>query len=143
MMTCKEIQKLLSAYLDRELSEADQNEVAHHVDACARCQAEKKSLLTIKEVLRRQPMPAIPADLIARIEEETVFKPRWWELSVVRRLWIPALAGLAAAAGWLFLRHEPRVHQGPPLEMVNQPMPSTATLVMHHTEEKDLTQEVH
>ncbi len=78
-MTCNEYQELLSAYLDRELPEADQKEVSAHVDRCAACKAEMNALLAIKEQLRSQSLPSIPADLIAQIEAQTILAPRWWE----------------------------------------------------------------
>ena len=43
MKTCKSIQELLSAYLDRELTPADLKEVQRHLTGCAACRTEERS----------------------------------------------------------------------------------------------------
>jgi len=73
-MTCKETQALLSTYLDRQMSGSDLTEVRLHLEGCAACRAEEQSLLRLKTALRSVSMPSIPADLVAAIEQETIFK---------------------------------------------------------------------
>ena len=56
-MTCKETQELISAYLDRQLAPADLSEVRLHLEVCAACRAEERSVLELKEALRTVKMP--------------------------------------------------------------------------------------
>lgn len=136
MMTCENIQELLSAYLDRELSDADKAEVSAHVDMCARCRAEKEALLSVKESLRSVPMPKLSASVIANIEAETIWKPRWWQTLSFRRRVLPLTVGIAtAAAAWAVWRsHSPMLHT--PLEIAKpvQPLPAP---IAYSAPEKD------
>src|SRR5207244_2922183 len=95
-----------SAHLDRELRSEEQGEVARHLAACSPCQRERSSLLLLKEELRRQALPAIPANLIAEIESRTVFRMRWRE--TLRPWWIPTFALATGFAAWL-LFHETKL----------------------------------
>jgi len=131
MMKCEDVKDLLSAYLDRELPEADRLEVSAHVDACARCTAEKQSLLSLKETLRAEPMPRLPAEVIARIEAETLWKPRWWQRAEFRRRALPAFVGLAAAAAaFSFWKTHQTPVQSPPLQIV-QPVVPQERIALH------------
>jgi len=139
-MECKDFEGLLSAYLDRELKLEDQKEVGRHLEACGRCQAELQALLSVKERLRAQSLPSIPADLVAEIESQTVYRPRAWG---DRRWWIPVLALAGAAAGWsLFEFHKPVV-PGVPLTIPVAQAPQRPTalpqavLAWHPTSDSD------
>ena len=148
-MNCKDYEPLLSAYLDRELSAEDQREVGRHLESCRDCQRESKSLLSVKEILRSQPMPALPREVLAEIEARTIFHRPWWERSfpflaierssdpaseerhprgrsnprLIAHRWAPAALALAAALGaWALLRHHQTALRGAPLDVVIKPV---------------------
>jgi len=145
-MTCKQTQTLLSAHLDRDLKNDELSEVRLHLETCAACRAEEQALVALKETLRGVAMPAIPVDLIAAIEAETIFKPQWWETVAFRQRWAPLLIGTAAAVGgWFFLRGHSDVQRGIPIQMVVAPdVVSTApAIVMHRDQEPEPTEKIH
>jgi len=135
-MNCQDYQELLSAYLDRELSQEDQKDVAHHLESCAVCLGEMKALLAIKEQVRGVHLPSMPADLVAQIESQTLFRAPWWEKA---RIWgVPALALAAALGVWalLYMRTAagPRVPPNMPVARLPvEQMPAEHPLVAWHT----------
>jgi predicted anti-sigma-YlaC factor YlaD len=140
-MTCKETQELISAYLDRQLAPADISEVRLHLTTCAACRAEEHAVLQLKETLRTVKMPSIPADLLASIEAETIFKPRWWETGVYERRWAPvALSLLVGLGAWLFMHY--KIPLGLSSEKIAlSPVVSSAPVVaMHRDQEPDPTE---
>lgn len=54
-MTCKEIEELLSAYLDKVLDAETEQKVLEHLTGCSRCRAELDSLQTTIEMLNQLP----------------------------------------------------------------------------------------
>ena len=145
-MTCKETQDLLSAYLDRQLTPADLSDVRLHLETCAACRAEEHSLLQLKEALRnRARCRAMPADLVAAIEAETIFKPRWWELPAFQR-WAPALMGLAIGLGAFFFCATPgrrcaqARRRSPPVPQFRPPRSSPCTATRNRTRPKSFTE---
>ena len=145
-MTCKETQEFLSAHLDRQLAPADLREVRLHLDTCAACRAEEKSLLTLKETLRTLSMPAIPIELVAAIENETIFKPRWWETDLFRQRWAPVLLGAAMGLGtWIFLQRDQNPRQAAhPAVLAAAPSVSTSPVVaMHRDQEPEISEQIH
>ena len=145
-MTCKETQDMISAYLDRQLTPADLSEVRLHLGTCAACRTEEQSVLQLKETLRTVKMPSIPADLIAAIEAETSFKPRWWEAGLYERRWAPVALGLLVALGaWLLLHNKiPLRGNSLSITVALSPAVSTAPVVaMHRDQESDPTEQVH
>lgn len=56
-MRCDVSIELLSAYLDRELSEPDRRRVEEHLKTCAQCQAELTELKFGDELIRQRPIP--------------------------------------------------------------------------------------
>lgn len=144
-MTCHDTQTLLSAYLDRQLTADELKDVRLHLETCAACRKEEHTLLQLKESLRTVRMPGIPADLVAAIEAETIFKPRWWELPTLQRRWAPMLAGLAIGLGALFLLHRSQMApHAAPVTIAQNPVVSSAPVVaMHRDEEPDPTEKVH
>jgi len=125
-MNCPEYQDMLSAYLDRELPQEDHKEVARHLESCAACQGELSSLLAIKEKLRGTHLPSMPADLIAQIETQTLFRAPWWEKA---KVWgVPALALAAALGTWaiLSLRTLSAPHLPPTIPVAQLPKPQAS-----------------
>jgi len=57
----------------------------------------------IHDALSRLPKASIPADLIAAIRRETIYKKAWYESDQVARRWLPALVGLTTALAVLWL----------------------------------------
>src|SRR5258708_26515458 len=109
-MNCNECEFPLSAHLDRELRPDEQGEVVRHLAACSPCQREMSSLLLLKEEMRRLPLPSIPAELIAEIESQTVFRMRWRE--ALRPWWIPTFALATGFAAWLLFHGAKPVRPG-------------------------------
>ena len=144
-MTCHDTQALLSAYLDRQLTENEWKDVRLHLETCAACRREEHALLQLKESLRTVRMPGIPADLVAAIEAETIFKPRWWEFPTFERHWAPLVASLAIGLGALFLLHRSQMApHAAPMTIAKNPIVSSAPVVaMHRDEEPDPTENVH
>jgi anti-sigma factor RsiW len=100
-MNCQNYQDLFSAYLDRELPAEDQKAVGQHLETCLACQKDLRSILAIKESVRATPLPSMPADLVAQIEERTFFRNRRWEIF---KAWgVPTLAVAAALGAWAVL----------------------------------------
>jgi len=132
------MQDLLSAYLDRELSSADQKEVQLHLTGCASCREEERSILALKETLRTVKMSGLPADVVAAIENETIQKPRWWETNFFQRPWIPIAAGMGAAAvaGWLFVRSHMTPVGAPPTPMAAV-ISTSPVVAMHQDPDKE------
>lgn len=127
MKTCTQVQECISAYLDRELAGAEAMEVGRHLEQCARCRADMRALLSVKEVLRGHPVPSMPAHLAAVIRERTV-SALGWRFPSFRWVWAPALVGLAAAAGtWYLSRLRPLAPSAAPIEVVRMPMVVAST----------------
>ena len=124
-MNCQMSGETLSAYLDRELSNAEQSSVAMHLESCARCAREVESLLQAKTALRAHAMPRMPADLRQAIEAATVWRRSWWNRRVAEYRWAPLALGLASAAGGvLLLRWYQKLQVGLPLQIVQKWAPS-------------------
>jgi anti-sigma factor RsiW len=142
-MTCS-YHPLLSSYLDRALGAAEHEGIRRHLETCPHCQTEVRSLLQVKEALRRQTMPEIPADLIAAIESKTIDRSPWWNTDAFRLRWAPTMVGAAAALGaWLLFRSmdTPKPTLERPLPVVQVPVdpapyqrPPTDRVVRHDAE---------
>lgn len=92
---------LLSAFVDGELNGEELSRVNAHLEACASCREEVRSLRATKRLLAGAPRRAMPPELVAAIEAR-LDRPRssfaWLRgLSAAPRYWAPAGA-LAAAA---------------------------------------------
>jgi anti-sigma factor RsiW len=91
---------LLSAYLERDLSEAQRAAVEAHVGACPSCAVELEELRGTVALLRRLPSPEPPAYLasrvMARIADGEAQPSGWWRW--LSTLAAPALAAPLAAA---------------------------------------------
>jgi anti-sigma factor RsiW len=106
-MTCQKTRPMLSAYLDRQLYAWERSAVADHAESCLDCQREISAILELKNILRAQPQPGLPAAVCATIKQKTVFASR--PSPVALRWMIPSLALAGAAAGWLTLALAERV----------------------------------
>ncbi len=105
MKACLE-KELLSAYIDREATPAEERRVQLHLADCEGCRRALRLLGRLKVAVRSQPVPPLPADLRASLEgmAVSVRKPTgwraFWEFALVlpgRRMSYAAAAALAGA----------------------------------------------
>lgn len=65
--TCREVAKVLQAYLDGEVDDAAARKVAVHVDACIGCGHEAETFRRIADALARR-RPNVDRDVLARLQ---------------------------------------------------------------------------
>jgi anti-sigma factor RsiW len=100
-LNCTRARKLLSAYLDRELSGSEMLAVRGHVCNCSGCDLELEALRKTRDVLARGQEPSEPPGLEERLLSQ-VFREEVPQLmNRPRVLWASGIA-LAAVAGSLF-----------------------------------------
>jgi len=102
-----EERKLLSAFMDGELSGEEYRRVQTHLDSCAACSAELASLSSVKRVMSEAPRFSAPGDLVSALQRRyrpadgTSWLGRLNDRLAVPRFWVPvgalALAALAVA----------------------------------------------
>jgi len=110
MMTCRQIENELSAYVDGELADAVRSEVQAHLGACERCRQRLAQLERLSDGVARlprlEPPPRFVSDLFRRLRArpeprqswvDWVFRPVWLKLPV------EAVAVLVVAVGVMFL----------------------------------------
>jgi len=101
MNGCREVDPLLSAWIDRSLSSAERVLVDAHLSSCSRCRAEVAALVQVAGLLAAIPCRALPPQLrgslaIARPDPAAVsVHPAWMALLVL------ALAGVLGAGAWV------------------------------------------
>ncbi|NLY89786.1 MAG: zf-HC2 domain-containing protein [Firmicutes bacterium] len=66
-MNCHRVQKLLSSYLDQELSAEERREIRKHLFACAPCSRLCDELTLIKDSLEGLEPPAIGGDFLRKV----------------------------------------------------------------------------
>lgn len=73
-MNCHKVQKLISAYVDRELQPEEERRVRQHLQQCEACSREEEQELAVKGLLESLPELELPVDfwagLDARLAEE-------------------------------------------------------------------------
>jgi hypothetical protein len=95
MADCAKYQEMISALLDGELSDAQQDELYAHLALCPECNALFHALQAIHslcDVASVQPPEALAEGVMRQIKTSTVQKP------IKRRLFYRIAAGVAAAA---------------------------------------------
>lgn len=102
---CQSVQLLLSAYNDGELTAAQSEGIAKHIELCTECSAELSAMESLGAIFDQVPVSAMPADLWQRIEHElpTAPKPVRGAVTLQRKFgsWIrqsPYGAGLVSMA---------------------------------------------
>lgn len=103
MNGCREVDPLLSAWIDRSLSSAERVLVGAHLSACSRCRAEVATLVQVAGLLGAIPCRALPAQLrgsiaMARpgdVGPAAAVHPAWMALIIL------ALAGVLGAGAWV------------------------------------------
>jgi anti-sigma factor (TIGR02949 family) len=63
MASCRQVIRVLQAYLDGQTDEVTARRVANHLDACRRCGLEASTYQEIKAALARNATPLDPASL--------------------------------------------------------------------------------
>jgi anti-sigma factor RsiW len=120
-MDCREVEKLITLYIDGEISRQDSHEVEEHVRNCRRCTAVFEEARELKDLVSRLPMEKAPADLCARIRAQvTATAGRELGLNFLRMGAAAAVLALAVYGGfaWFFLeRAAPRSGAPAPVEL--------------------------
>jgi anti-sigma factor RsiW len=87
-----EIRRMLSAFLDGELTQVEQQRVRVHLEDCAACRREYEEMARLQEMTRSLPLAGPPEDRMNELEKSLM-------VQAPRRLgWLLVLGGLAA---WL------------------------------------------
>lgn len=73
---CQSVQLLLSAYNDGELTAAQYEGVAKHIELCTECSTELSAMESLGAIFDQAPVSAKPADLWQRIEHELPTDPK-------------------------------------------------------------------
>lgn len=83
MMDCKEVGKRLPAFLERDVSELEAEELRKHFDSCDPCRKVcrdlEKSGYLLRNLTEVEPPPWFTQKIMARIEEEGEKKKGWLE----------------------------------------------------------------
>jgi mycothiol system anti-sigma-R factor len=98
-MTCAEFEAQAQAYVDGELSVEQTAAGDAHAAGCGRCAALARRERAYRNVLRRQPREAAPAELRQRIQADLRRERR----RAARPRWRPFAIGAAIAAGGFVL----------------------------------------
>ena len=103
-MKCKQAQRALSRYLDRELSSTEMASVGEHLEHCPECRAEHARQQRLWDLLGRAEPVGSP-DLTAAIEARLAQPRGWSALLAGLRLdsFVPAAAAAAVVAGFVWM----------------------------------------
>ena len=67
-MSCRTVQKSLSAFLDQALSRTEMDAVSVHLAACHECASRSRDLAGVRNVLRALPVKQLPARLASELQ---------------------------------------------------------------------------
>ncbi len=100
------VDEKLSAYLDGQLSPAERNAVAIHLETCGRCQWDLDTLRTTVQWTRELPAVPVPRAFTIAVQAGPAREPRWrWTLPVLQGATaVVALLFVFSVAGDLMLR---------------------------------------
>jgi hypothetical protein len=113
-MECWTVQRVVSAYLDDAVSEAERSEVRQHLSSCQLCARESEKYSDLRAALRSLPQRTPPPDLTVRLrvvdskarmeaaggESRWIRWRDWLQLSasnLMRPVALPAIGGLCSA----------------------------------------------
>lgn len=68
-MNCEEFRMKVSAVIDGEISAGEKEALLSHRAACAACDWYFSEMEKVDAILRAQPLPELPPDLVARLKE--------------------------------------------------------------------------
>ena len=99
-MDCHKAKKLIPLYLDHELSETDYQQVKKHLQNCADCQSEartiQKSWDLLGEINAVEPDPNFMSRFWRSVDAQMPWYAKIYEnvqAVLLQRRWVPALAG--------------------------------------------------
>jgi hypothetical protein len=91
-MSCQTVRKSLSAYLDQQLAEERQGEVAQHLAACRGCRMQVDELAHMRDLLRALPEVRVPETLTTNLQiigsRELARRLARADWRAIARLWI-------------------------------------------------------
>lgn len=67
MATCREVGRVLQAYLDSEVDDVMAHRVARHLEACRRCGLEAHVYQAVKDALARRRSRTVDVDAVERL----------------------------------------------------------------------------
>lgn len=113
-MICKQARSAFSVYLDGALTGGEMQAVTRHLETCAGCEAEYRSLARTQELVRALGPAKAPPDLALRLrvalsqEASRNFRQRWSVFLLTLRdsvnaMMVPATASMASAVIFLGL----------------------------------------
>ena len=100
-MTCDEVLRSLSEFVDGELPGEQRDAVIRHLDACPRCRRVRMELADLSHRIRAAPQPGLPEGFEASVRARLRAQSRIRRQSAGRRVAIaiaPGLSAMAAAA---------------------------------------------
>ncbi|MDD5746376.1 MAG: zf-HC2 domain-containing protein [Candidatus Omnitrophica bacterium] len=105
MNDCAKVKRLLSRYVDKEISPADSGRVKEHLVRCAGCRRELSEYSRIKQLVSAQERKELPPDyLVSRLREKIAGQPDspsdvfWSGLGNLARRFIPVPAAVAVVS---------------------------------------------
>jgi|GEM_PF-2203478 len=116
MIECRKIRTELSAYLDGELTSAEQARVEVHLSECASCRQRLAELRRLEEGITRLPQLEPPPRFVAEVRQKIRARTdeRTWVDVMFRPLWlklpVEVVAVVAVAMSILFAVHRPAEH---------------------------------
>src|SRR5215472_9314886 len=82
MMSCKNNESRILAYIDGRLKESERVEMEKHLASCAACSVQVNEFRAISDLLGELPMvepsPEFDVRVLARVAAEPVKKLTWW-----------------------------------------------------------------
>ena len=109
-MNCSQFRKIISSYLDSELSFTETRDFKEHCEGCPCCAELIADLVRIREILHESRSVSLSPDFVprlqARLRSEINRSPTWWQLLLTPRfggLSPVSLSGMAAATLALFI----------------------------------------
>jgi TonB family protein len=67
-MNCRKVKKLLSPYLDNQLSKKEQQLIQEHLNICPKCQQELKELKNLVSALKKMDSYPVPEEIMAKVD---------------------------------------------------------------------------
>ena len=108
-MTCREIQDILSAYIDGELTPQEMDTVKRHLDACPDCREVHQQMLRLVQLVGALPAAQPPADFLNQVKASC--RKNAGKHQVMRRL---AWAACLVLAMLIFVFFQRQPHLAPP-----------------------------
>ncbi len=109
-MDCKDIQKMLSAYIDKAVSSQQKAAIDAHLKQCKRCKQDladlKRTIKYVQQLEEVEPPRWLEQRVMARVRAEAEAKQRIWQrlfLPVHIKLPLEAIAVIVVAVGAIYI----------------------------------------